>query len=158
MANAGLPLEVRGYPELVVYTWRMVQRPTTARLRLLACPYAIHTHQRLLAVKEHINKRYKMKWFLWNFRVCAAVWPKHNLQSWFKIIIRKRLHTRGTWNQEGGLYTVDFEWWMREGSRKGASLSEGTPWEGGPGGRTPLLGTPIELTSIINFSMLTYLQ
>jgi len=61
MANAGLPFEVRGYPELVVYTWRVVQRPTAARLRLLARPLATHTHQRLLAVKEHINKRYKTK-------------------------------------------------------------------------------------------------
>ena len=29
---------------------------------------------------------------------------------------------------------------MKEGSRNGASLSEGTP-RGGPGGRVPLLGT-----------------
>ena len=61
MANAGLPLEVRGYPKLVVYTGRVVQRPTAARLRLLACPNPTHTHQRLLAVKKHTNKRYKTK-------------------------------------------------------------------------------------------------
>jgi hypothetical protein len=47
---------------------------------------------------------------------------------------------KGTWNQEWGSYTWDFEWWMKEGSRNGASLSEGAPWEG-PGGRAPFLGT-----------------
>ena len=68
MADAGLPLEVWRYPELVVFTGRSVQRPSTARLRLLACPYPTHTHQRLLAVKEHIDKRYKMRYILWNLR------------------------------------------------------------------------------------------
>ena len=63
MANAGLPFEVRRYPERVVCTGRVIQRPTAARLGLLACPNPIHTHQRLLAVKEHINKRYKTKEF-----------------------------------------------------------------------------------------------
>ena len=44
-------------------------------------------------------------------------------------------------NLEGGSYTGDFGRWMEEGSRSGASLSEGPLW-GEPGGRAPLLGTP----------------
>jgi hypothetical protein len=52
---------------------------------------------------------------------------------------------RETWNQEGGLlYTGDFEWWMKESSRTGAALSQGTPW-GGPGARAPSLGTPKDM-------------
>jgi len=54
--------------------------------------------------------------------------------------------SRGNCNLEWGLYTGDFERWMKEGSRNGASLFEGGPW-GGPGGRTPLLGTPKDMLS-----------
>jgi hypothetical protein len=37
---------------------------------------------------------------------------------------------------------------MKEGSRYGASLCEGTLWGGGgPGGRTPVLGIPKDMLS-----------
>ena len=47
-------------------------------------------------------------------------------------------------NPDGGSYTGKFERWMKEGSRDGASLSEGALW-GEPGGRAPLLVTPNDM-------------
>jgi hypothetical protein len=49
-------------------------------------------------------------------------------------------------NLEGVSYTGDFGRWMKEGSRNGASLSEGAPW-GEPGGRDPLLSTRKDILS-----------
>jgi hypothetical protein len=66
-------------------------------------------------------------------------------ETYLAIVIRDNYYETATYkgNLEsgGGLYTGDFEWRMREGSRNGASLFEGNPW-GGPAGRVPLLWTP----------------
>ena len=49
-------------------------------------------------------------------------------------------------NLEGGSYIGDFERWMKEGCRDGASLSEEALW-GEPGGRARLLGTLKDMLS-----------
>jgi hypothetical protein len=51
---------------------------------------------------------------------------------------------RGNWNLEWSSYIGDFERWMKERFRNGASPWGGTPWRG-PWGRAPLLGTPKDM-------------
>jgi hypothetical protein len=54
---------------------------------------------------------------------------------------RGQFMSEGYLESGGGSYAGNFEWWMKEGSGNGASLSEGTAWAG-PGGRAPLLVNP----------------
>jgi hypothetical protein len=86
-------------------------------------------HLSLWALCEGNLERGLLYWGPW--RMC-----KGKLWRWASLFIGAPVG-----NLEGGLYTGDFERWMKEGARSGASLSEGALW-GKPWGRAPLLGTP----------------
>jgi hypothetical protein len=86
---------------------------------------------RTMILRMHQNTVLSLHSCSWSFP-CFEIWCCIYIQA--ALSIWTSLRSGGTWNQEGGSYTGDCEWWMKERSRNGASLSEGIRWGGLAGG------------------------